>query len=329
MVKLSETDAGIAWLKQFDVDDQATAANLIDTMLLVSRDEFFERLRELILERSSQVNGRIGLYAEREIRKNRGILNRLFKENRGRACGTGPAPVQPTHVYAPQVGSEGLVAWLITDLCREHPHRFLNHPGPDQIRRRKAHAFFLITDFIGSGTRACNYLQAAWRVASVKSWSSLHLLLFEVVAYSATDAGHSALKAHPSHPSVSLVIPCPTIESEFDSLAVDRIRSLCIRYDPIDHKPVEALGFGGAGALIAFAHGCPNNAPRILHKKSTRKSTRWKPLFPARVTASTRALFGDRRDDATLTSLAMRKRPKRLSTLYTASYRSRSRLMAS
>ena len=103
------------------------------------------------------------------------------------------------HPYDPQVGSEGLIASLITQLCRERRDQFLNHPGPDSIRRKKLRAFFLITDFIGSGERVCDYLTAAWRVASVKSWSSFHLLRFEVIAYSATDKG-SAPRQSPSKP---------------------------------------------------------------------------------------------------------------------------------
>src|SRR5438128_11933908 len=114
MIKLSETDTGVTWLKQFDVSDQAAAADFIDAMLLVSRDEFFERLRALILDRASQVKGPIGLYAEREICRDSDIPNHLFQEDRGRAFGAGPSPVQPLQGNNPQVGSEGLVATLIT-----------------------------------------------------------------------------------------------------------------------------------------------------------------------------------------------------------------------
>jgi hypothetical protein len=46
---------------------------------------------------------------------------------------------------------------------------------------------------------------------------------------------------------------------------------------------------GGLGALIAFAHGVPNNAPRILHKTTRR----WVALFPGRVTAGVREQFGN------------------------------------
>jgi hypothetical protein len=62
-----------------------------------------------------------------------------------------------------------------------------------------------------------------------------------------------------------------------------------VRYDPGNHDPIDALGYDGVGALIAFAHGVPNNAPRILYKRGTR----WAPLFAARVTSSARHHFSE------------------------------------
>jgi len=51
------------------------------------------------------------------------------------------------------------------------------------------------------------------------------------------------------------------------------------------------LGYGGVGALVAFAHGCPNNVPQILYCASET----WTPLFPKRVTAASRRHFDGRR----------------------------------
>lgn len=317
-LKLSQCDAAIAWLRQFEVDDQAVASAMLDAMTLVSHAEFFERLAVLVVNRSNAIEGRIGLYAEREVRKYRGIPNRLFKESKGkprRAFGHGPAPVRPTHTVQPEIGSEGLVAQLITELCRSNEEKFSSHPGPDEIRKEKIRSFFLVTDFIGTGTRARSYLEAAWRVASVKSWHSFGLMKFEVLAYAGTDAGVDYVKASRAGSAVSLVAPCPTIDSEFHRELADRVRSICIRYDPIKGDVVKSLGYAGVGALIAFAHGCPNNVPRILYKtrvKPTRQGLPWKPLFPARVTAGSRSLFGDRLDASTLANRLARLGEQRL-----------------
>jgi hypothetical protein len=287
---LANTDKAMRWLTRFEKGDQSDARDLINSILEVSYHDFMNGLTELILVRSKCGAGPIGLYAERQIKAWRGIPNRLFKEGRSKprkATGTGVQKVFSIRAYAPEVGSEGIVEQLITELCRQHPKLFINHPGPDRIRKYRVRRFFLITDLIGSGEQASKYLQSAWRVHSVRSWYSLKLLKFEVLAYSAIDAGQRRVRKHACQPDVYYVQSCPTIESSFPRVVAQRIRELCSRYDPVSHDPVESLGHRGSGALLVFAHGAPNNSPRLFHKGSKR----WAPLFPSRVTASFRAKF--------------------------------------
>ncbi|MGX6571441.1 phosphoribosyltransferase-like protein [Cupriavidus necator] len=287
-----DSQAAKAWLQQFALRDQKLAADLLGVFSFVSRDEFASGLMDQVLHQAESVNGPIALYAERELGHRLGVPHRLFKESTGkakRAYGVGPQPVKATKAYQPEVGSEGLVAQLITDLCRRFPKRFLNHPGPDLIRRTRARAFWVLTDFVGSGKRTYNYLSAAWKVRSVRSWKSGGFLRFGVIAYAMTQSGQSRIDHHPCKPLTSCVQPCPTIFSAFSRSAVDAYVSLCERYDPVRPKAGTFndngfLGYGGVGALIAFAHGAPNNAPRIFHKTS-RRANGWIPLFPARVTA--------------------------------------------
>ena len=287
-----ESEAAKAWLRQFALRDQKFAANLLGIFRFVSRDEFASGLTERVLHRAQFVKGPVALYAERELRHRLGVPHRLFKESSGkvkRAYGVGPQPVKATKAYQPEVGSEGIVAQLITDLCRRFPDRFLNHPGPDQIRKTKARAFWVLTDFVGSGKRAYDYLSAAWKLRSVRSWQSGGFLRFGVIAYAMTQSGQSRIDRHPCKPITSFVQPCPTIFRAFSGSAVDAYVSLCERYDPVSPEAnafddVGSLGYGGVGALIAFAHGAPNNTPRIFHKTS-RRANGWIPLFPSRVTA--------------------------------------------
>jgi hypothetical protein len=173
----------LAWLAQFRLEDQPLAAALISRLVLVSHDEFATNLKALLTTRFDNAGGPVGLYAERELPMRLGVPHRLFKEARKRvrrATGLGPQPVRPTRAYDPEVGSEGIVAWLITELCRSFPDRFFNHPGPNEIRRKKIRRFVVVTDMVGSGRRARTYLEAAWRVRSVRSWWSWHLFQFEV-----------------------------------------------------------------------------------------------------------------------------------------------------
>lgn len=284
-----------AWLSQIDAADQPIAIELLRALKLVSRDAFAERLQGLVLARLAAGDEPVGLYAERELKRRKGIPFRLFKEHRRKGCrahGVGPKPVEPTQAYDADVGSEGIIAQLVSELCREQPTRFFNHPGPDTIRKEKIRRFILVTDFIGSGLRAETYLKAAWRVRSVRSWWSARKkkgLRFEVVAYAGTPRGQARVKRHRSRPKVFVVTACPTIDTAFGYPAQTQVRQLCMKYSPVPPSKSPPLGFDNSGALIAFAHGVPNNAPLILHKKSEV----WAPLFPARVTSSSRKAFSD------------------------------------
>ncbi|TGU89258.1 hypothetical protein EN794_046045 [Mesorhizobium sp. M00.F.Ca.ET.151.01.1.1] len=291
--KFLSTGTTLAWIGQFEIKDQPTAATLLESMHLVSRDQFNERLRELILARSKG-DGPIGLYAERELNHRNGTPHRLFKESATkvkRAEGSGPQPVRPTKAYDPDVGSEGIVAQLISELCREFPKKFVSHPGPDKIRELRVRRFMLVTDFIGSGDRAFRYIQAAWLVRSVRSWWSAKKtkgVRFEVAAYAATQSGQLRVKSHPSLPDIYIVRTCDTLSDYSMGEQAQKLRELCVRYDPLNHDRLESLGYRGTGALIAFAHGAPNNSPRLLHASGCG----WMPLFPKRITSGSRETFG-------------------------------------
>ncbi len=90
---------------------------------------------------------------------------------------------------------------------------------------------------------------------------------------------------------------CPTVFDAFDKKTKARVKDLCTRYDPGGARSSDAFGYDSIGALIAFAHGCPNNAPRLLHSCG---HSSWIPLFPGRVTSPSIEAFGDRHPPAGL-----------------------------
>lgn len=285
----------VAWLDQFQGEDQATARDLLDHIEYVEADVFRDAMTNLIVNRLNKGPTPIGLYAERKVGARKGIAHRLFKETKNavkRAHGAGPPPVRSQHAGRHETGSEGIVANIITQIVRQNRPQFFDHPGPDVIRRKKVRRFMLVTDFVGSGDQTTLYLDAAWRVASTKSWWSGGLFRFEVVCFSATPTAIAKLKRHPCRPIITQCRACPTIAS-FEPYEGTRFRSLCLRYGPKNSETqIPRLGYGDIGALIAFAHGMPNNGPRFFYKKGRN----WSPLFPARVTAGvTRIDHGDRR----------------------------------
>lgn len=288
------------WLSQFDPADQSTAVELLDDIRFVSQSDFVERLRALILRRGHAIDGAIGLYAERELNHRGGSPHRLFKESEGkvkRAYGAGPPAVRPLRAYEQDVGSEGIIAQLISEICRQFPTKYFSHPGPDQIRKNKVRRFIVVTDFIGSGDRVFQYIRAAWKIRSVRSWVSSRPetgMRIEVIGYAATRSGRWTAEAHRARPEVHVVRRCMTIDEMANWEKRRRLAQLCQKYDPAGKGSPEALGYKGAGALIAFAHGIPNNAPRLLHTKGKA----WVPLFPAKVTAEIRQKFPDDENDA-------------------------------
>jgi hypothetical protein len=134
-------------------------------------------------------------------------------------------------------------------------------------------------------------------------------LSFEVLGYATTPDGRSRVERHPTRPDVHVVVGCPTVDTAFGNPTRIQVRQLCAKYSPVPPSQMPPLGFNSGGALIAFAHGVPNNAPLILHKRSAI----WVPLFPARVTSTSRDDFAvDSSNPETIRALLLGMRQARL-----------------
>ena len=250
---------------------------LIDRLMLVSASEFTSaiiRLLTEVLNRGGIENQPIALYAEREVEKDGHVMKPFFPgTSTGRAIGDGVPPV----LANPDIGSEGILATLISKFCKSNPDVALSHPGPDQLRSSKTRRIVIVTDFIGSGRRISEMLDAFAKVATLQSWRSYKLLSFEVVCYSGTEDGLAFVRQHSLSPLISSHIACPVIDEAFKGHELGAVKILCRKYPKKSKSP---FGFSGTGSLIAFSHGIPNNAPPILHSKASG----WKPLFQGRST---------------------------------------------
>ncbi|NKL59591.1 phosphoribosyltransferase-like protein [Rhizobium leguminosarum] len=284
---LSKSASSQAWLAKFRADDAPMAARLADSILIVGRDEFASALYDEI-DRLYQEQGPdappLALYAERPLNKIYGKIPAYFPNSRkGRAEGPGVPPVK-VDARDQEVGSEALVANMITAYARNKPFAALSHPGPTKLRSDRVRVIVIVTDFIGSGDRIERNLESFAFVKTLQSWRSYGLIKFVVIAYSGTKTGISLVSHHRLRPNVRVVAGCPTIKSEFKGAERTAIEKLCATY-PTKHK--NWLGWGGTGALIAFAHGVPNNTPALFH--STKGG--WTPLFPKRSTVAFDATF--------------------------------------
>jgi hypothetical protein len=283
---VSQSEFARTWLEQFPDSERGTAARLADAVMLVSHDALYRGLRTLLDETlatrpDSDMDRPIALYAEREVetRDAEGDYGLEYSEvlpffpgtEEGRAAGPGAPPI----VIDPkdqEVGSEGAIANFITGYQRLHRDLVISHPGPDTLRERRASHIVIVTDFIGSGQRVWEMIEAFWRVATIRSWDSYGRIQLAVVAYSGTEAGLDRVRSHRSRPSVRVVHACPTLWSSFGGQEQKDVVTLCRAYPRKHQTP---LGYGNGGALIAFGHGMPNNAPPVLH---SRKGG-WLPLF--------------------------------------------------
>lgn len=280
MTRLSESTFARGWLAKFPAEECKTAAKLIDEILLIGRDELNRGIKWLldeIMARRLDPSRPIALYAEREVPAGNGEPEPFFPGSEtGTAKGVGIPPVV-ADPKSQEIGSEGSIANLITNYCRLHRGAAISHPGPDEMRTQKVGPIVIVTDFVGSGKRVRDMLDAFARVATIQSWRSYGYISFHVVAYSGTTTGIEHIQSGRLKAHVVTVSGCPTISDVFRGSELAEIISLCNHYPGKQKHP---LGFRDTGALIAFAHGMPNNAPPLLH--STRNG--WQPLFRNRST---------------------------------------------
>lgn len=290
-MKIDQNDEAIkGWLSQFEGGDRNLAVDLIENLVHIGADEFQQRMLAMLRALPQTHAGPFGLYVERKVRCYKGVPNRLFKEPQRkikRSSGGGPKPIDSPHSGRHEVGSEGILAQIATQIQRSDSLHFFNHPGPNAIRRREIRYFVLITDFIGTGDQASNYLEAAWRNASTKSWVSGRFLKFIVICHSATAQGRAKILSHKCKPELIEFQAAPTLSTLVPYRRTALVH-LCERYGPTysEANGIPSMGYGNCGALIVFAHGVPNNAPRLLYKRGRN----WEPLFVGRVTSAIQPL---------------------------------------
>ncbi|MER9397050.1 hypothetical protein NKI46_02775 [Mesorhizobium sp. M0615] len=296
-IPLSQSLTGKAWLAQFSAPaDAAAAAKLLDAMLLLNDAEIADAIRNGIDSIANKRFGRrraVALYAEREfdaatvyeVEEVADIAGRIRK----RAVRyTGP--VKPTRGKV-RVGSEGAVAYLISQLVEKWPGVLKNHPGPNGIRAKTSPvgSIVVVTDLIGTGTRLDRMLDKFWEVPSVRSWVSRKWIKFEVVAAAGTASGIAKVGAHRLCPDVIVEHIVPTIDTWKDRSLGDQWRQLVSQYGPEKGRGgVDRGGFEDNAALVALSSRIPNNTPAIIHQSDGAK---WRALYHGSAPADLRPQF--------------------------------------
>lgn len=293
-MRLTELPEIKLWIDQFNEKeiDQELAKELVEKLHYVSANRLVRDFRELL--RLSYLNqGVTALFVERELQKTRGKISQgMYREDKvriegrrrfaRRAVGAALPVVKSLRNASQEVGSEGVIAQVLTQICALNSMSFLLQPSADEIRRKAVRHLVVVTDFIASGDRACKMLDSLWRLSTVRSWKSGKFIRLTVMAFTGTSAGIAAVKRHSSRPDVQIVMDCPTIGTSFAKEKIPLIEDLCERYAKTSDRP---LGYGKIGALVAFEHSCPNNAPAIFTESVNSLRRPWRALFERRSTS--------------------------------------------
>lgn len=280
----------ILWLEQFgrDSKDQSLANLMLEKFRYVSNQDLRGDISQLLLT-SIPKNQVAAIYIERELQTTRNknpikmyreikIKKSGIRKKALRATGAAQAVVKSSRNDRQTVGSEGILANHMSQLCSQNSKRFILHPSAELIRTEKIRHVVIVTDFIGSGNRIQRMLTSLWQVRSIRSWHSGRFIKFSIYCYSGTKAGIAKVERHRTKPKIQMVLPCPTLKDSFNNEVAQTLRDLCVKYSPGKNP----LGYDDCGALIAFEHGCPNNLPGIFIEKSSRVKKPWQPLFEKR-----------------------------------------------
>jgi hypothetical protein len=285
----------LEWLKQFRPADQTAAAQLVDALLLLNDSDVAHALRgELRRVAQSRTGKRAKValfaereFAEREIFKSVKTIGRDGKPRMRAKGNKGPPAVHPTRGKA-RVGSEGFVAFAISQAVEAFDKIYINQPGPDRIRRHRVGLIAIVTDFVGSGDRIITMLDKFLRVPSVRSWMSNGWIKFAIVAAAGTKLGIESVTAHRSKPIIYIAHIAQTLATHPDSEAVDAWRNLFSKYGPREARGGGPLGYKEGGSLIVFSYRAPNNTPLLLHAGDQS----WTPLFRSLIADDMRQAFG-------------------------------------
>lgn len=310
-MSLHNNSAAILWQHQFtDRDDFEMAGKVLQLFKFIDANAF-KRDLELHIKQSVPEQAKAAFYIERELqlvrpnwryKQSKGykvknkfagqVAVRMYTEtasSRGRgfppqwtASGSAqPAVKSPTSIQQ-EIGSEGVVANIVSKLCIDEKARFALHPHTALLSKMHVQYLVVVTDFIGSGKRTKEMLDSLWRVASIRSWKSGGYLKIMVLCYASTEDGQIEVERHQTAPIVKKLLACPTIFNSFAPTERSRILDLCKRYPPGASAP---LGYKDTGALIAFEHSCPNNVPAMFTTTQRNQYGNWFALFPKRLTS--------------------------------------------
>lgn len=284
---ISETEEAKNWISQFDEYDKAIARNFLNSIKYVSSNEFEKNIHDQLLSLTDNQTKRLGVYPI--IKSQEGeAQQRIFigQSNANTPASTNKRKNNQRKIY----GSEDRVGHVLENISRAYKKNngvstIEIIPTLHSVMCQKIKRIVLIDDICGSGRRIIDFYRK--EIPSIlKRYISLNIIELYIILYTTTNAGKQNVfnninyfKQHPER----FIIAYP----ENNITKRDEIfMKLCSKYYSrhfVD-KGV-GLGYRNSFSKIVFEHGCPNNAPAILHEFNNSKRNKWNALFHKRSTS--------------------------------------------
>jgi hypothetical protein len=155
---------------------------------------------------------------------------------------------------------------------------FLVQPDVETIRNKKVDVVLFVTDTVGSGSEANEFMSFFAANSSVRSWLSSKHVRFELATHSISEFAWSWFKGDRRWGAIHLIQPGSDFASSgWSSDQRTRIETLCAKYsDGLSNN----LGYAGVSHLTVFGHTVGNGLPRILLQRKGPNKTHWIPLLP-------------------------------------------------
>jgi hypothetical protein len=280
----SDTPRGMAWLANFEEDEQVAARLLLNGLDLVGQDRLRTDLTALIESLATQLPPTIALVPVRELAENQSYY-------RGDRNST-PSLLLPGSFP----GSEAIVANLAGSLRRgeQSAGPFVATPSLPNMRAARCRTVLYVEDFSGSGGRILNFDRGFRRHPTIKSWLSLKWIDIHVALFAATERALARLEAHFGVDRVHVHRICPTFESRpWTRDEREGVRALCRKYRGAAEY-IGPYGYQDSKGMMAFVHSVPNNLPPVLWQRRGLRVGRWSSFFQGQsVPTELHPLFGD------------------------------------
>lgn len=288
---LSKVKSSQYWLSQFLPEHRGIAAQLLDSLHIVSTEDMTSDLKVLIEDIASDLSEKSAVLPIRECAAGEFIYDNKNND------------LPPILQFSTEcLGSEAFISNLYTTLTRARREQFLLERVQDRgeinqvapsiafMKENRFKNLFLVDDLIGSGDRVVSYLDALFRNKTINSWVSYGYLKIHIVSFMGTEVGKRVVsKAIKRRKNVSLNIMhrAPSLK---DLANCKDLVSLCNSY--ADRQTQYPLGYKDSAVRVVFTHSAPNNLPSILYRPVFRKFrpkndlrlnlSQWAAMFPNR-----------------------------------------------